>query len=187
MRFRKSRSCSKSRGLALLAVATVALSAGCGPLDPDPGDLSEVAIHGLIDSYAEAIETNNRELALFYIHKRFPSRTNLEAELRDQLASYQERAEITQIEVMTHPDGTTSARVDQDFIRIFGLRIVGDSRQRIFRFRLQDGIWRIWSIEQTPSSGQRIDSAKFQVQNPYTSVELPGLMCIGGAPWVRLA
>jgi hypothetical protein len=103
-------------------------------------------MHSLVDGYAHAIETNNRELALWFVHPRAPSRSELDTELRDQLESYQERARTTHLEAMPQVEGSASASVDQEFIRIVGLKFIRDHRRRVFHFRAAGDVWRIWAI-----------------------------------------
>jgi AcrR family transcriptional regulator len=81
----------------------------------DRCDPSLEALHSLVDAYAHAIEINNRNLALWYVHPRSPWRSQIDAALRDQLASYLERALTSDLEPVPLPDGTISATVDQEF------------------------------------------------------------------------
>jgi hypothetical protein len=105
-------------------------------------------MHSLVDEYALAIETNNRELALSYIHPAAPTRQEIDAKLRGQLAAYMEKAKISQLEPVSQADGNPAARVDQELVRVFGLKILHSSRRSIFRFRALDDSWRIWGIDE---------------------------------------
>jgi hypothetical protein len=105
-------------------------------------------LRSLIEDYAHAIETNNSELALSYVHPRSPHRSDLEASLRDQLASYLERARTSNLERIEDPDGIVSVKLDQEIVRVVGIKFTRGSRRSIYRFRDLDGSWRIWGIDE---------------------------------------
>ncbi len=105
-------------------------------------------LRSLVESYAHAIETNNRELALWYVHPRSPWRSEADAALRDQLASYLERARTSNLELMRLPDGTISAKVAQEIVRVFGMKFMRGTRQSIYHFRELGMSWRIWGIDE---------------------------------------
>ena len=132
-------------------MAAVAVSVGCQR--NAPAELTEAMMHALVEGYGEAIENNHLDLALWYVHSESPSRTVLAGELSDQLASYQERARITRLENNTVEGGPATATVDQNFILIFGLKFIRQSRRRVFEFRSEGDSWRIWAIS-GQTSGQ---------------------------------
>jgi hypothetical protein len=104
-------------------------------------------MHSLVNGYAHAIETNNLELALWYIHPRSPTRSEIDAGLRGQLSAYLEKARIAHLEPVEQPDGTPAARVDQQLVRVFGLKILHAERSSVFHFRAMGESWRIWGID----------------------------------------
>jgi ribosome-binding protein aMBF1 (putative translation factor) len=104
-------------------------------------------LRSLIEDYAHAIETNNRELALSYVHPRSPHRSDIEASLRDQLASYLERARTSNLERIEHADGTVSVKLDQEIVRVLGIKFTRGSRRSTYHFRDLGGTWRIWEID----------------------------------------
>ncbi len=128
--------------------APIALLIGGSELGAEPGEPSVEETRSLVEGYALAIETNNRELALWYVHPRSPWRSEADAALRDQLASYLERARTSNLELMRLPDGTISAKVDQEIVRVFGLKITRGTRRSIYHFRELGGSWRIWRIDE---------------------------------------
>jgi hypothetical protein len=107
-------------------------------------------LRSLIEDYAHAIETNNRELALSYVHPRSPHRSDIEASLRDQLASYLERARTSNLERIEHTDGTVSVKLDQEIVRVLGIKFTRGSRRSIYHFREFNGSWHIWEIDEVP-------------------------------------
>ena len=136
--------------IAILALtAPLALLAGARSLDSKPAEPSAEELRSLVEGYAHAIETNNRELALSYVHATSPQRSEIDAALRDQLASYMERARTSALQLQHPPpsDGTASARVDQEIVRVFGMKLTRGMRRSIYHFRQLDDSWRIWGIE----------------------------------------
>ena len=133
--------------------ATLALVASIAPLvvgialHAEPGEPSVEVLRSLVEGYAHAIETNNRELALSYVHPRSPRRSEIDAALRDQLASYMERARTSHLERLRLPEGTSSARVDQEIVRVFGMKFTRGTRRSIYHFRELGESWRIWAID----------------------------------------
>jgi hypothetical protein len=137
-----------------LAVATLALAAVIGlladarGLDAEQLEPSVERLQSLVEGYAHAIETNNRELALWYVHPHSPWRSEADAALRDQLASYLERARTSDLERIRLADGMVSATVDQEIIRVAGMKFTRGTRRSIYYFRALRGSWRIWGIEE---------------------------------------
>jgi hypothetical protein len=120
-----------------------------GPIaTAQPDEPSVETLRSLVEGYAHAIETNNRELALWYVHTDSPNRPEIEEALRNQLASYMERAQTSDLNPVRQPNGEVSAMVDQEIVRIFGLKFTRDSRQSIYHFRESRGNWRIWAIDE---------------------------------------
>ena len=119
------------------------LLGGRGPVEGEP---SLETLESLVEGYAHAIETNNRELALWYVHPRSPHRSEMDATLRDQLASYLERARTSNLARVRRSDGVISATVDQEIVRVFGLKFTRGTRRSIYHFRELDRSWRIWEI-----------------------------------------
>ena len=113
-----------------------------------PDEPSMETLRSLVEDYAHAIETNNRELALSYVHPRSPHRSDIEASLRDQLASYLERARTSNLERIEHADGTVSLKLDQEIVRVLGIKFTRGSRRSIYHFRDLGGSWRIWEIDE---------------------------------------
>jgi hypothetical protein len=113
-----------------------------------PDEPSMETLRSLVEDYAHAIETNNRELALWYVHPHSPQRSEIDAALRDQLASYMERARTSHLNRLRPRDGTISAMVDQEIIRVFDMKFTRDRRQSIYHFREFGGDWRIWGINE---------------------------------------
>ena len=105
-------------------------------------------LRSLIEDYAHAIETNNRELALSYVHPRSPHRPDIESSLRDQLAAYLERARTSNLERIEHADGTISVKLDQEFVRVIGIKFTHGSRRSTYHFRDLGESWRIWEIDE---------------------------------------
>jgi hypothetical protein len=132
-------------------IATLALVWSIAPLVvgqdaiAEPG---EPTLRSLVEDYAHAIETNNRELALSYVHPRSPRRAEIDAALREQLEWYLERARTLDLELSRLPDGTISARVDQEVVRVFGMKFTRATRRSIYHFREHGGSWRIWKIDE---------------------------------------
>ena len=114
----------------------------------EPG---EPMLRSLVENYAHAVETNNRELALSYVHPRSPRRAEIDAALREQLEWYLERARTLDLELSQLPDGTISARVDQEVVRVFGMKFTRATRRSIYHFREVGGSWRIWGIDEVPA------------------------------------
>ena len=113
-----------------------------------PDEPSVETLQSIVEGYAHAIETNNRELALWYVHPHSPQRPEIDETLRDQLASYMERARISDLNRLRRHDGAILARVDQEIVRVFGLKFTHDTRQSIYHFRKFSGDWRIWGIDE---------------------------------------
>jgi hypothetical protein len=105
-------------------------------------------LRSLIEGYAHAIETNNRELALWYVHPRSPHRSEIDTSLRDQLSAYLERARTSNLERIEHADGTISVKLDQEFVRVIGIKFTRGSRRSTYHFRDLGGSWRIWGIDE---------------------------------------
>ena len=116
--------------------------------DAGPSEPSVEVLRSLIHGYAHAIETNNRELALWYVHPRAPRRSEIDESLRQQLASYLERARTSNLERTDHSDGTISARVDQEIVRVIGMKFTHGTRRSIYYFRELGESWRIWQIDE---------------------------------------
>lgn len=116
--------------------------------DGEPDDPSVEMLQSLVDGYAHAIEVNNRELALAYVHPRSPWRSEIDAVLREQLSWYLERARTSEFERYLHIDGSVSARVDQEFVRVFGVKFTRGTRRSIYHFRVFGESWRIWKIDE---------------------------------------
>jgi hypothetical protein len=141
-------------GLQASSVATLAAMVSIVPIlvAMDRGapreDPSADMLQLLVDSYAHAIEVNNRELALTYVHPRSPSRREIDAALREQLSWYLERVRTSEFERTRRADGMISARVDQEFVRVFGLKITRGTRRSIYYFRAFGEAWRIWEIDE---------------------------------------
>jgi hypothetical protein len=138
----------------LALTAPLALLAGARSLDSKPAEPSAEELRSLVEGYAHAIETNNRELALSYVHATSPQRSEIDAALRDQLASYMERARTSALQLRHPPpsDGTVSAttvsaRVDQEIVRVFGMKLTRGMRRSTYHFRQLGDSWRIWGIE----------------------------------------
>lgn len=133
-----------------LAAPLALLLGGCdaseGRIEP-----SVELLQSLVEDYAHAIETNNRELALQYVHPASPRRAEIQAALRDQLESYFERARTSDVERLELDDETISAKVDQEIVRVFGLKITHGTRRSIYQFRQLGGAWRIWAIDEVSS------------------------------------
>jgi hypothetical protein len=133
----------------MLAVAMpIALGVGWQSLRAAPPRPPPEALQSLVEDYGHAIETNNHELALLYIHPRSPARSEISEAVREQLQYYQEKVTISNFETTHLPDGTVSAKVDQEFMRIFGLKITRGTRQMFYRFRPDGRDWRVWEIEE---------------------------------------
>jgi hypothetical protein len=41
-----------------------------------------------------------------------------------------------------------AARVDQEIVRVFGMKFTRATRRSTYRFRELDGSWRIWAIDE---------------------------------------
>ena len=134
--------------LPLDALVGPALLVDARYLGAELGDPSLETLRSLVEGYAHAIETNNRELALRYVHPRSPRKSEIDATLREQLASYLERARTSDLERLRLPDGTIYAKVDQEFVRIVGMKFTRGARSSIFHFRELSGSWRIWGIDE---------------------------------------
>jgi hypothetical protein len=135
-------------------VLIVLSSCACAPAaKPDGPSLD--ALRNLVEDYAHAVETNNRELALWYVHPQAPRRSEIDSTLRDQLGSYLERARTLQLQPLEAFDGSISAQVDQEFVRVFGMKFTRGKRRSIYQFRRLGDSWRIWSIKDVQQPSQR--------------------------------
>ena len=132
----------------MVLVASMVLLLGGGESGAGRREPSIEVLRSLIEDYAHAIETNNRELALWYVHPRSPRRSEIDASLRDQLASYLERARTSDLERIDHADGTVSVKLEQEIVRVLGVKFTRGSRRSIYHFRDLGGSWRIWEIEE---------------------------------------
>jgi hypothetical protein len=139
---------SKSRIAGLATVWSVALLVAGQQASAEP---DEATLRSLIADYAHAVETNNRRLALSYVHPRSPQRAEIDAALREQLEWYLERARTSRLELSRLTDGTISARVDQDIVRVFGMKFTRATRRSIYQFREFGGSWHIWGIDEVPA------------------------------------
>jgi hypothetical protein len=139
---------SRIRQRITVAAISIVLMLGIWNFGARPAPPSIEVLQSLIDGYAHAIETNNRELALWYIHPRSPRRPALDASLRDQLASHMERARTSNLERIERSDGTISAKLEQEIVRVFGMKLTHGSRRSIYHFRELAGSWRIWGIDE---------------------------------------
>jgi hypothetical protein len=124
----------------------IALLVGGRVLRAAPAEPSAEDLRSIVDSYAQAIETNNRELALWYVHPRSPRKPEIDAMLRVQLGSYFERARTSYVEPVRLPDGTVQATVEQEIVRVIGMKFTRGKRRSIYQFREFGGSWRIWGI-----------------------------------------
>ena len=116
--------------------------------DGGPDDPSVETLRSLVDGYAHAIAANNRGLALTYVHPHSSWRSEIDAALREQLSWYLERARTSEFEQYLHTDGTISARVDQELVRVFGMKFTRGTRRSIYHFRVFGESWRIWKIDE---------------------------------------
>jgi len=114
----------------------------------EEGVAPEAHLRSLVDDYAHAIETNNRELALSFVHPRSPWRSDLDAALKDQLASYFERARTSDLRPLQRSNGMIAAKVDQEIVRVIGMKFTRGTRRSIYEFRALGETWRIWSIDE---------------------------------------
>ena len=139
----------------LALLASIGVLVGASAPATTPGVPSLQVLRALVEGYAHAIETNNRALALWYVHPDSPRRSEIDAMLRDQLGAYFERARTSHLEHLVSSDGTISARVDQEIIRVFGLKFARAERRSIYSFRALDESWRIWGIEELAAHAPR--------------------------------
>ena len=128
--------------------AMIALLVGGRVLRAAPAEPSAEDLRSIVESYAQAIETNNHELALWYVHPRSPRRPEIDAMLRVKLGSYFERARTSYLEPMRLPDGTVQATVEQEIVRVIGMKFTRGKRRSIYQFRELGGSWRIWGIDE---------------------------------------
>ena len=144
-----------------IRLATLALAASSALLSAgwhrgvERSEPSIEAMRSLVADYAHAIETNNLELALWHVHPHSPQRAEIEAMLRDQLASYLERAQTSALEPLRLSGGSASARVDQEIVRVFGMKFSHGTRRSIYHFRALGDSWRIWGIDEVELSRSR--------------------------------
>jgi len=139
---------NRSRIAVIALAAPLALLVDARDLGAELGEPSVETLRSLVEDYAHAVETNNRELALRYVHPRSPQRSEIDATLRDQLASYLERARTSDLEPSRLPDGTISAKVGQEIVRVSGMKFTRGTRRSIYHFRELGGSWLIWGIEE---------------------------------------
>ena len=128
--------------------AVVALLVDEQLLGAEPVQPSVEQLRSLVDGYAHAIETNNPELALWYVHPQSPRKSEIAVALREQLASYLERARTSNLEPLPQGSRTISARVDQEFVRVIGMKFTRGTRRSIYHFREHGGTWRIWKVDE---------------------------------------
>jgi hypothetical protein len=140
-----------------LAIATIALGAVVALLldeqllGAEPVQTPVEQLRSLVDGYARAIETNNLELALWYVHPLSPRRSEIAVALREQLASYLEHARTSSLEPLRQGNRMISARVDQEFVRVFGMKFTRGTRRSTYHFREHGGTWRIWEVDELPA------------------------------------
>jgi hypothetical protein len=132
-----------------LVVPTVLVLGGWDPVEQRHEPSVETLL-SIVEGYAHAIETNNRELALWYVHPHSPQRPAIDAALRDQLASYLERARTSSLKRLRRSDGVISARVDQEIVRVVGLKFTRATRRSTYNFRALGNSWRVWEIDEVP-------------------------------------
>jgi hypothetical protein len=136
---------------AVALIATTTLLAGARALRAEPSEPLAEELRSMVESYAQAIETNNRELALWYVHPRSPQKPEIDAALRIQLDSYFERARTSNVEPIRLPDGTVLAAVEQEVVRVVGMKFARGKRRSTYHFREFGGSWRIWEIDEESS------------------------------------
>jgi hypothetical protein len=139
---------NKIRLVTLASAIFLVAMLGDPNLDRRPGRPSVEDLRSLIDGYAHAIETNTRDLALRYIHPDSPRRPDIAASLHDQLTSHMERARIPHLGGIEVSGGTISAELEQEFVRVFGLKFTRGSRRSVYHFRELGESWRIWGIDE---------------------------------------
>jgi hypothetical protein len=138
----------RTNRLATLALAApIFLLPGGHDLASGRFEPSEGVLRSLVEDFARAIEVNHLELALSYVHPSSPHRAEFASALREQLASHLERARTTDLECLRRPDGTLSATVDQELVRVFEMKFTRATRRSIYHFREHRGTWRIWGID----------------------------------------
>ena len=74
---------NRIRIAAMALAAPIVLLIDARDLGAELGEPSVETLRSLVEGYAHAIETNNRELALRYVHPRSPRRSVIDAALRD--------------------------------------------------------------------------------------------------------
>ena len=47
-----------------------------------------------------------------------------------------------------HADGTVSVKLDQEIVRVIGIKFTRGSRRSTYHFRDLGGSWRIWEIDE---------------------------------------
>ena len=142
---------STSRIAALALLWSMALLMVGKTATARPDQPSVETLRSIVEGYAHAIETNNRELALWYVHPRSPQKPEIDAALRTQLGSYFERARTSNVEPILLPDGTILAAVEQEVVRVIGMKFTRGTRRSIYQFRELGGSWRIWKIDEVSS------------------------------------
>ena len=142
----------RNRIAALALAAPIVLLPGARDLGPARIEPSVDVMRSLVEDHAHAIEVNHLELALSYVHPLAPRLPEIASALRDQLASHLERARTLDLECLRLPDGTLSARVDQELVRVFGMKFTRGMRRSIYHFREYRGKWRIWGIDEVAPS-----------------------------------
>lgn len=137
-----------SFGLAAVAGAvTLVLSACSAHNATKTVEATPQIMRSLLNGYARAIETNNHEYALRHIHPHSPARSEIDSQLREQLSAYLETSRVANLDRISQTADTSAARVDQEIVRIFGLKIIRSKQSAIVRFRPLGDVWRIWDIE----------------------------------------
>jgi hypothetical protein len=132
---------------ATLATAIALLIGGLG-VARSPNEPSQELLLALVDGYAHAIETNNHELAMSYVHPHSPRMLELDAALREQLEWCFERARTTRLDLLPRSGGSVAARVDQDYVRVVGLKFLYGTRQSVYHFRAHGEAYRLWAIDE---------------------------------------
>jgi hypothetical protein len=130
----------------ILAVCLLLLPAGLSVGTQSDAPPLE-ALRSRVVDFAHAIETNNLELALWQVHPHSPQRSEIEAGLRSQLATYLERANTSPLEALRLSADAASARVDQEIVRVIGMKLMREERHSIYHFRRSGESWQIWRID----------------------------------------
>ena len=139
---------NRVRVATLASIVVISLLTSGSGLGAGRGEPSVEVLRSLVEQYAHAIEINNRELALWYVHPRSPFRSEIDDALRDQLSSFFERARILSLEQPSRSGETISVMINQETVRVFGLKFIHAKQRSIYRFREHDGSWWIWEIKE---------------------------------------